>query len=142
MYKIFSKSVVAVVFQNVFYLEMHQNNFFLFLKNYFWYQPIKIIWKHQKYINLKQRKKNQIFKKHFWNAKTNKVLRNSVKKACKNFFIKTAFQTQFFSRPRNTKHSLVCYQTSCCVCSTTNIKANEKQTRPILILKMKILKKN
>jgi hypothetical protein len=30
------ESVVAVTFQSVFYLEMHQNNiFFLFLKNYF-----------------------------------------------------------------------------------------------------------
>jgi hypothetical protein len=30
--------VIAVTFQNVFYLEMYQNNiYFLFLKNYFWY---------------------------------------------------------------------------------------------------------
>ena len=28
-------SVVAVAFQNVFRSEMHQNNIFLFLKNYF-----------------------------------------------------------------------------------------------------------
>jgi hypothetical protein len=27
--------VVAVAVQNVFYLEMHQNDFFLFLKHYF-----------------------------------------------------------------------------------------------------------
>jgi hypothetical protein len=31
----FGGSVVAVVFQNVFYLEMHQNNIFFILKNYF-----------------------------------------------------------------------------------------------------------
>jgi len=32
----FGASVIAVVFQNVFYLEMHQNNiYFLFFKNYF-----------------------------------------------------------------------------------------------------------
>jgi hypothetical protein len=35
MYKIFGSCVVAVVFQSVFYLEMHQNNNFLFFKNYF-----------------------------------------------------------------------------------------------------------
>jgi len=29
---------------------------FLFLKNYFWDQHIKIIWKHQKHINSKQKK--------------------------------------------------------------------------------------
>jgi hypothetical protein len=34
MYKMFGESVVAVVFQSAFYLEMHQNNF-LFFKNYF-----------------------------------------------------------------------------------------------------------
>jgi hypothetical protein len=28
-------SVIIVVFQSYFYLEMHQNNIFLFLKNYF-----------------------------------------------------------------------------------------------------------
>jgi len=32
MYKIFGESVVAVVFQSAFYLEMHQNYFFYFLK--------------------------------------------------------------------------------------------------------------
>jgi len=35
MYKMFGESVVAVVFQSAFYLEMHQNYFFLFFKNYF-----------------------------------------------------------------------------------------------------------
>jgi hypothetical protein len=29
------RSVVAVAFQSVFYAEMHQNDVFLFLKNYF-----------------------------------------------------------------------------------------------------------
>jgi len=32
MYKMFGGSVVAVVFQNAFYLEMYQNIFFYFLK--------------------------------------------------------------------------------------------------------------
>jgi len=35
MYKMFGGSVVAVAFQSVFYLKMHQNNIFLFKKNYF-----------------------------------------------------------------------------------------------------------
>jgi len=40
MYNIFDESMVVVVFQNVLYLEMHQNNIYiyiyiLFLKNYF-----------------------------------------------------------------------------------------------------------
>jgi hypothetical protein len=32
MYKMFSSCVVVVAFQSVFYLKMHQNNFFIFLK--------------------------------------------------------------------------------------------------------------
>jgi hypothetical protein len=35
MYKMFGSCVVAVAFQSVFYLEIHQNNNFLFFKNYF-----------------------------------------------------------------------------------------------------------
>ena len=120
MYKMFIGSVVAVPFQNVFYLKMYQNNIFLFFKNYFWYQHIKMIWKHQKYINLKQRKKINFFQKRFWNAKTNRVLRNSIKKSYKNYFIKTMFQTKFFSAPHNTKRSLVWYQTSCYFYFTAN----------------------
>ena len=40
-------SVVAVVVQSVFRLEMHQNNIFSFLKNHFWDQHIKMIWEHK-----------------------------------------------------------------------------------------------
>jgi len=36
-------NVIAVAFQSVFYSEMHQNNIFLFFKNYFLYQHIKMI---------------------------------------------------------------------------------------------------
>ena len=32
MYKMFGGSVVAVAFQSIFYLEMHQNNIFFYLK--------------------------------------------------------------------------------------------------------------
>jgi hypothetical protein len=42
--------------------------FFLFFKNYFWDQYIKIIWKHQKYITSKQKKiKIKIFLKILFN---------------------------------------------------------------------------
>jgi hypothetical protein len=37
------KSVVVIIFQSVFHAEMHQNDVFLFFKNYFWNQPIKKI---------------------------------------------------------------------------------------------------
>jgi hypothetical protein len=30
MYKIFGRNMVAIVFQNVFYLKMHQNNIFIY----------------------------------------------------------------------------------------------------------------
>jgi hypothetical protein len=33
--KMVFESVVAVAFQSIFYSKMHQNNVFLFLKNYF-----------------------------------------------------------------------------------------------------------
>jgi hypothetical protein len=58
------------------------------------------------------------------------ILQNSVKKICKNYYIKTVFQTQFFSGSRSTKRSLVCYQTLCRVCFTANAKAGEKQMQP------------
>jgi len=54
------RSVVAVVFQSVFYAEMHQNDVFLFLKNYFWDQYIKTIQNIQK--NLIFNKKIKILK--------------------------------------------------------------------------------
>jgi hypothetical protein len=37
--------VIVIVFQSVFYLEMHQNNIYI-LKKLFLYQHIKIISKH------------------------------------------------------------------------------------------------
>jgi hypothetical protein len=91
--------VVAVVFQNVFYLEMHQNNFFLFLKNYFWYQPIKIIWKHQKYINLKQRKKIKFLKNTFETQKQIKFYEIQLKKHVKTSSQKLRFKLNFLIDP-------------------------------------------
>jgi len=136
------KIIFFFILKKLFLISAYQNDLktqkiyqfeaknFFFKKNYFWYQRIKIIWKNtKKYINLKQRKKYKIFKffqKYFWNAKTNRVLQNSVKKICKNCFTKTTFQTHFFSEPRSTKHSLVYYQTPCCVCFTTNTKTGKK----------------
>jgi hypothetical protein len=38
--------VVVVAFQIAFSAKIHVNNVFLFFKNHFWYQHIKIIWKH------------------------------------------------------------------------------------------------
>jgi hypothetical protein len=43
MFGVVFRNVVAVAFQSAFYVEMHQNNIFLFLKNYFLYQCIKMI---------------------------------------------------------------------------------------------------
>jgi hypothetical protein len=37
------ENVVVVVFKSVFLAEMHQNDIFLFFKNYFWDQRIKTI---------------------------------------------------------------------------------------------------
>jgi hypothetical protein len=55
--------VVVVVFQSAFHSEKYANNIFLFFKNYFWDQHIKMIWKHQKHITSKQKKKNSNFLK-------------------------------------------------------------------------------
>jgi hypothetical protein len=55
-YAIVFESVVVIVFQSVFNSEKYINNIFLFFKNYFWDQHIKMIWKYQKHINLKQKK--------------------------------------------------------------------------------------
>ena len=57
------ESVVVVAFQSVFHSEKYANNIFLFFKNYFWDQHIKMIWEHQKHITskLKIQKKNLNF---------------------------------------------------------------------------------
>jgi hypothetical protein len=41
MYEIFGSCVIAVAFQNGFYLEIHQNNFFYFLKIIFYINASK-----------------------------------------------------------------------------------------------------
>ena len=53
--KMVFESVVAVAFQSIFYSKMHQNNVFLFLKNYFWHQHIKMIYIYI-FVNFKQKK--------------------------------------------------------------------------------------
>jgi len=37
-------SVVAIAFQIAFRAKMHANDVFLFFKNHFWHQHIKMIW--------------------------------------------------------------------------------------------------
>jgi hypothetical protein len=61
------ESVVVVAFQSAFHSEKCANNIFLFFKNYFWDQHIKMIWKHQKHITSKKEKSNffgSAFEKH------------------------------------------------------------------------------
>jgi hypothetical protein len=53
-------------FLKCFLLKKVYQYVFLFLKNYFWDQHIKIIWKHQKHINSKQKKKFNSFENVFW----------------------------------------------------------------------------
>jgi GR25 family glycosyltransferase involved in LPS biosynthesis len=56
-------SVVAVVFQIIYCVEMHVNDVFLFFKNYFWYQHIKTIQNIQTILNF-NKKKFKIFWEH------------------------------------------------------------------------------
>ena len=53
MYKMFIGSVVAVPFQNVFYLKMYQNNIFFIFKNLFLRSAHQNDLKTPKNINLK-----------------------------------------------------------------------------------------
>jgi len=50
-------SVVVVVFQIAFRVEIHVNDVFLFFKNYFWHQHIKMILKVQTILNFSKKKK-------------------------------------------------------------------------------------
>jgi len=59
------ESVIVVAFQSAFHSEKYANNIFLFFKNHFWDQHIKMIWKHKKYITSKQKKKFKFFEKCF-----------------------------------------------------------------------------
>ena len=120
--------------QKIYQFEAKKKNIFLFFKNYFWYQRIKMIWKNTKNISIWSKEKNtkflNFFKSTFETQKQTGFYKTQLKKHVKTAFTKTAFQTHFFSEPRSTKHSLVCYQTPCCVCFTANTKAEEKQTQP------------
>jgi hypothetical protein len=49
-------SDVTIIFQIIFYVEMHFNNIFLFFKNYFWYQHIKTIQNVQIILNFNKKK--------------------------------------------------------------------------------------
>ena len=63
-------SVVVVAFQIAFRAEIHANNVFLFFKNYFWYQHIKMIQKVQTALNFSKKKKIEIR----WKAEPNAPL--------------------------------------------------------------------
>jgi hypothetical protein len=71
MYKIFGKNMVVVVFQNVFYLKMHQNNIFFYF--------LKIIFD----INVSK-----------WSENTKNILIWSKKNKKYSIFLKNAFETQ------------------------------------------------
>jgi len=71
MYKIFGKNMVVVVFQNVFYLKMHQNNIFFYF--------LKIIFD----INVSK-----------WSENTKNILIWSKKNKNYSNFFKNAFETQ------------------------------------------------
>ena len=49
-------NVVVVTFQIAFCAEIHANDIFLFLKNYFWHQHIKTIQKIQTTLNFNKKK--------------------------------------------------------------------------------------
>ena len=66
--------------------------FLLFLKNHFWYQHIKMIWKH-KNILIQSKKKNQFFWKCFLNHGFTKH---------KTAFFLPQFQPQFFNQTQET----------------------------------------
>ena len=55
-------SVVVVAFQIAFRAEIHANDVFLFFKNHFWYQHIKMIQKVQTALNFNKKKKK------IWNS--------------------------------------------------------------------------
>jgi hypothetical protein len=59
----FSYSVVMITFQIIFYTEMHDNDIFLFFKNYFKYQYIKTTQNIQNILNFNKTKtfENTIF---------------------------------------------------------------------------------
>jgi len=72
---------LRLLFKVFFLIKIHQN----YLKTQKIYQ-----------FEAKKKIKNfNFFQKSSWNTKTNRVLRNLVKKTCKNYCTKAVFQTQF-----------------------------------------------
>ena len=64
---------LLLLFKVFFTQKKHANNIFLFFKNYFWDQHIKMIWKHKKHINSK--KKIQIFWKALLDCNAKRALK-------------------------------------------------------------------
>ena len=86
MYKMFGGSVVAVVFQNAFYLEMYQNIFFYFLKIIFDISASK--WsENTKNISIWSKEKEfKIFKNAFETQKHTDFYETQLKKHAKTTF--------------------------------------------------------
>ena len=82
-----------LLFESVFYLEMHQNNFFIFFKNYFWYQLIKILKIQKK--NSSKEKKIKLKKKTFKTQKQTKFYKTQLKKHIKTVLQKLHFKLNF-----------------------------------------------
>jgi hypothetical protein len=53
-------NVVVIAFQIAFRAEIHANDVFLFFKNHFWYQHIKMIQKVQTALNFNKKKKKNL----------------------------------------------------------------------------------
>jgi hypothetical protein len=86
---------------------MHANDVFLFFKNHFWHHHIKMIWKHQKNINLKQRKKIKklIFSKTLLKHK-NKQGRLATYHPKPNILTFKTFLTRFHKQPLGSEMTL------------------------------------
>jgi len=69
-------SVVADAFQIIFRVKMHANDVFLFFKNHFWHQHIKMIQNVQTILNFSKKKNFQIFWKHRLNRVPKHSLQN------------------------------------------------------------------
>jgi len=98
--------------------------FFYFLKIIFYISASK--WSENTKKILIWSKKNIFFQKYFWNAKTNRIIRNLIIKICKNCFSNLIFLMNFIIK--NIIWCIIKYLTI--FCFTTNIKTASKQTKP------------
>jgi hypothetical protein len=99
--------VVVVTFQSVFGAEMHQNDVFLFLKNYFWDQCIKTIQNIQKIWIFRERGLHYVPKRSYINHKLNWISYKSPKVLAMNMrtlkFLPLKPSTKRYYNGRTTK---------------------------------------